>query len=78
MQSERDPATGAPRWTLAAGISLMIFFAYALLCSSTVVTVFRESGSWRWALLQLAGLTALGWGMSFAAYRIALAAGGGA
>ncbi|HEU4334569.1 MAG TPA: ferrous iron transport protein B, partial [Candidatus Eisenbacteria bacterium] len=75
MQAERDPATGKPRWTLASGISLMVFFIYAMLCSSTVVTVFRESGSWRWALLQLGGLTAIAWVASFAAYRIALAAG---
>ena len=78
MRAEADPATGKPRWTLAAGISLMVFFVYALLCSSTVVTVFRESGSWRWASLQLGVLTCLGWGAAFVAYRIALAAGGGA
>jgi ferrous iron transport protein B len=78
MQSEVDPATGKPRWTLAAGISLMVFFVYAMLCSSTVVTVGRESGSWRWALLQLVTLLSLAWVASFAAYRIALAAGGGA
>jgi ferrous iron transport protein B len=78
MQAERDPATGRPRWTLAAGISLMVFFVYALLCSSTVVTVVRESGSWRWALLQLGLLIAFAWTASFVAYRAALAAGGGA
>jgi len=78
MKAERNPVTGAPRWTLASGISLMVFFVYAMLCSSTVVTVGRESGSWRWALLQLGGLMALAWVASFAAYRIALAAGGGA
>lgn len=78
MRQERDPSTGARRWTLAAGISLMVFFVYALLCSSTVVTVLRESGSWRWASLQLGVLTVLGWGAAFVAHRIALAAGGGA
>ena len=78
MKAEINPETGAPRWTLAAGISLMVFFVYALLCSSTVVTVFRESGSWRWALLQLVGLLSIAWVASFAAYRIALAAGAGA
>jgi ferrous iron transport protein B len=78
MKAERDPATGKPRWTLAAGVSLMVFFVYAMLCSSTVVTVFREAASWRWALLQLGFLTALAWIASFAAYRAALAAGWGA
>lgn len=78
MKAERDPATGAPRWTLAAGLSLMVFFVYAMLCSSTVVTVFREAGSWRWALLQLGVLMALAWIASFATYRAALVAGWGA
>ena len=78
MQAERDPVTGKPQWTLASGISLMVFFVYAMLCSSTVVTVFRESGSWRWALLQLGGLTSIAWAASFVAYRIALASGAGA
>ncbi len=78
MRAERDSATGAPRWTLAAGLSLMVFFVYAMLCSSTVVTVFRESGSWRWALLQLGMLTALAWAASFVTYRVALAVGAGA
>ncbi|HZL73318.1 MAG TPA: ferrous iron transporter B, partial [Planctomycetota bacterium] len=78
MKAELNPATGAPRWTLAAGLSLMVFFVYAMLCSSTVVTVFRESGSWRWALLQLVSLLAIAWVASFATYRVALAAGAGA
>lgn len=78
MRDERDPVTGRPHWTLAAGLSLMIFFVYAMLCSSTVVTVFRESGSWRWALLQLGVMTGLAWVASFAVYRAASAAGWGA
>ncbi|MBI4565745.1 MAG: ferrous iron transport protein B [Planctomycetes bacterium] len=73
LREERDEATGAPRWTLPVGLSLLVFYAYAMLCSSTVVTVFRETGSWKWALGQVAAMTALAYGAAFVTYRIAFA-----
>jgi ferrous iron transport protein B len=77
MMADRDPQTGQPRWTLAAGLSLMVFFVFAMLCSSTVVTVFRETGSWKWPLLQLGLMTGLAWTAAFITYRAAMAAGWG-
>ncbi len=43
------------------GISLMVFLLIAAPCMATIAVTRRESGSWRWALLQLGGLTAIGY-----------------
>ncbi|MGJ8660939.1 MAG: ferrous iron transporter B, partial [Bacteroidota bacterium] len=50
MQTFRD---GTPVFTLASGISLMVFYVYALQCMATVAVVKRETGSWKWPILQL-------------------------
>jgi ferrous iron transport protein B len=50
MQTFRD---GTPVFTLASGISLMVFYVYALQCMATVAVVKRETGSWKWPVLQL-------------------------
>ncbi|MDG1428225.1 MAG: ferrous iron transporter B [Crocinitomicaceae bacterium] len=46
-------ADGSPIYTLAAGASLMVFFAFAMQCMSTLAVVKRETRSWKWPLLQL-------------------------
>jgi ferrous iron transport protein B len=50
MQTFRD---GTPVFTMASGISLMVFYVYALQCMATVAVVKRETGSWKWPILQL-------------------------
>jgi len=74
LREERDPGTGGPRWTRPVGLSLMVFYVFAMLCSSTVVTVARESASWRWALVQVGFMSALAYVAAFVTYRVA---GGG-
>ncbi|MSP92761.1 MAG: ferrous iron transport protein B [Myxococcales bacterium] len=51
------------------GLSLMVFFALALQCMSTVAALRRESGSWRWPALALVWLNGLAWVASFAVYQ---------
>ncbi len=50
---------GSPLFTTAASASLLVFFVLAMQCLSTLVVTRRESGSWRWAALQLGYMTAL-------------------
>lgn len=52
MRSELRP-DGTPVYTLASGVSLMIFYVYAMQCMSTLAVVRRETGSWKWPLIQL-------------------------
>lgn len=51
--------TGKPVYTLASGISLLLFYVFAMQCMSTLAIVRRETGTWRWAMLQLLYMSAL-------------------
>ena len=48
---------GTALYTPLVGLSVIVFFIYALQCLPTTVIVRRETGSWKWALSQLAGMT---------------------
>ncbi len=66
---------GSPLLTPATAVSLLVFFVLAMQCLSTLVTVRRETRSWKWPLLQLGWMTGLAWIAAFAAYQGLLAAG---
>ncbi len=53
-----------------AGLALMLFLLIATPCMATVAVTRRESGSWRWALLQFGGLTALGYVIAVLTFQI--------
>jgi ferrous iron transport protein B len=57
-------------YTPLAGISMMLFLLIATPCLATVAVTRRESGRWRWALLQLGGLTAVAYLVSLAVYQL--------
>ncbi|MES1221779.1 MAG: nucleoside recognition domain-containing protein, partial [Bacteroidota bacterium] len=61
---------GTPLFTLASGISLMIFYAFAMQCMSTLAIVKRETQSWKWPLIQLFYMTGLAYVMSLIAYQL--------
>lgn len=67
MAAETNPILGGPLFTFASGISLLLFYAFAMQCMSTLAIVKRETNTWKWPLFQLVG-------MSVFAYIIALAA----
>jgi len=52
------------------GISIMLFCLVSLPCIPTLAATWQESGSWKWALVQVAGLTALAWLIATAVYQI--------
>ena len=70
MAAEINPSTGAPLFNLASGISLLLFYAFAMQCMSTLAIVKRETNSWKWPLWQLLSMTAVAYIVALAAYQI--------
>jgi len=50
---------GTPVFTLASGLSLLIFYVFAMQCMSTLAVVKRETRSWKWPAIQLVFMTGL-------------------
>ena len=63
-------ADGGKVYTLATGISLMVFYLLAMQCMSTLAIVKRETKSWKWPVIQLVYMTTLAYIMSFIAYQL--------
>ncbi|MBC7827464.1 MAG: ferrous iron transport protein B [Chitinophagaceae bacterium] len=61
---------GSKVYTLATGLSLMIFYVFAMQCMSTLAVVKRETRSWKWPIIQLVYMTGLAYLMSFIAYQL--------
>ena len=70
MKQAKNPDTGQPVFTLAVAFSLMMFYAFAMQCASTVAIVFRETKNWRWPAIQFAYMTVLAYAASFIAYTL--------
>jgi ferrous iron transport protein B len=70
MQAEINPSTGKKRFDLPTGMSLLIFYAFAMQCMGTLAIVKRETNSWKWPLYQLFGMTALAYVAAFITYQI--------
>ena len=69
LESEVNPETGGPRFTMAVGVSLLIFYTFAMQCMSTIAIVKRETGGWKWPLIQLTYMTGLAYLGAFIAYQ---------
>lgn len=67
----------AQDWTLATGLSLLVWFIYAPHCLSTLATIKRETGSWRQTAFATLYLFALAYGAAFLTYQVAKALGWG-
>ena len=70
MASEINPDTGQKRFNFAVGMSLMVFYAFAMQCMATLATVKRETKSWKWPLVQLFGMGLLAYISSLVTYQI--------
>lgn len=69
MAAEINPVTGGPLFNLASGISLLLFYAFAMQCMSTLAIVKRETNSWKWPMWQLVVMTAIAYVLALAAYQ---------
>jgi ferrous iron transport protein B len=61
---------GTPVYTKATGYSLLVFYLLAMQCMSTLAIVKRETGSWKWPMIQLAYMTGLAYLLSLLVYQL--------
>jgi len=61
---------GSPLFNLATGISLMLFYAFAMQCMSTLAIVKKETNGWKWPMIQLFSMTLLAYLAAFTSYQI--------
>lgn len=69
MRAEIRP-DGIPVFNLATGVSLLMFYAFAMQCLSTVAITKRETNSWKWTLFQMIFMTGLAYIVALVAYQI--------
>ena len=70
MRNEIDPETGGPKYTFAVGISLMLFYAFAMQCISTVAVVYRETRKIKYPLIQILYMSGMAYLASLIAYQL--------
>ena len=69
MQSERHQISNKAVFTFASGISLLLFYAFAMQCMSTLAIVKKETNSWKWPILQLVIMTAFAYITALLAFQ---------
>ncbi len=70
MKLARSPETGKPVFTVAVAFSLMLFYAFAMQCSSTLAVVYRETKSWKWPLIQFLYMTGMAYISSLILFQL--------
>jgi len=69
LKTEVNPETGGPRFTFASGLSLLVFYTFAMQCMSTLAIVKRETKGWKWPMLQLTYMTLLAYLSAFIIFQ---------
>ena len=69
MAAEINPVLGGPLFNFASGVSLLLFYAFAMQCMSTLAIVKRETNSWKWPMWQLVVMTIIAYVVALAAYQ---------
>ncbi|MGB1307387.1 MAG: ferrous iron transport protein B [Oceanihabitans sp.] len=69
MAGEVNPILGGPLFNFASGISLLLFYAFAMQCMSTLAIVKRETNSWKWPMSQLVIMSAFAYLVALIAYQ---------
>jgi len=70
MAGEVNPVLGGPLFTFASGISLLLFYAFAMQCMSTLAIVKRETNSWKWPIYQLVIMSAFAYVVALIAFQL--------
>lgn len=70
MAAEVNPVTNEPLFNLASGISLLLFYAFAMQCMSTLAIVKRETNSWKWPAGQLVFMSGFAYIVALIAYQL--------
>jgi ferrous iron transport protein B len=70
MAAEVNPVTGEKIFNFASGISLLLFYAFALQCASTLAITKKETNSWKWPVGQLIFMSGFAYVVALIAYQI--------
>ena len=70
MAAEVHPETGEKVFNFASGISLMLFYAFAMQCASTLAITKKETNSWKWPTMQLVLMSAFAYITALIAYQL--------
>lgn len=68
--AEETHSDGTKVFTLASGISLLLFYAFAMQCMSTLAIVKRETNSWKWPMLQLVFMSGFAYIVALIAFQV--------
>jgi len=66
---EQQRPDGTRLYTTLTGVTLMVFYVFAMQCVSTVAVVRRETNSWKWPFFQWLYMGVLAWGLAFITYH---------
>ncbi|UZO81902.1 ferrous iron transport protein B [Aquimarina sp. ERC-38] len=69
MAAEINPVLGGPLFNFATGISLLLFYAFAMQCASTLAIVKKETNSWKWPVIQLFFMSGFAYIVALIAYQ---------
>ena len=70
MAGETNPVLGGPLFTFASGISLLLFYAFAMQCMSTLAVVKKETNTWKWPVLQLIIMSIFAYVVALIAFQV--------
>jgi len=70
MAGEINPVLGGPLFNFASGVSLLLFYAFAMQCMSTLAIVKKETNSWKWPILQLTIMSSFAYIVALLAFQI--------
>lgn len=70
MQEEVFPTTGLKVYTVASGISLLLFYAFAMQCMSTLAVVKKETNGWKWPIVQLTVMSSFAYMVALIVFQI--------
>lgn len=70
MAAEKNHLLGGPLFTFASGLSLLLFYAFAMQCMSTLAIVKHETNTWKWPVLQLVLMTILAYIAALIAFQV--------
>jgi ferrous iron transport protein B len=70
MAAEINPETGEKIFNFASGISLLLFYAFAMQCASTLAVTKKETNSWKWPAGQLVFMSGLAYIVALIAYQL--------
>ena len=69
MEAEVNPVTGGKRFDFATGMSLLIFYVFAMQCMATLAIVKRETKSWKWPIVQLVAMGVIAYSSATLVYQ---------